>query len=663
MRLSTKYLDFTIDEDAGSAQFVVTENPSPVSPKSDFWRLILDDGFYTELPVFSHMQKGKVTPTEKGLTVIYDQLISEYGDAYPIRLSIHIDIEDDLFKFTSEIENRTENVRVNECFCPLAEFTQLCGNKKDDALFMPYGLGERKQDPWGFMDSEAMIKNYYAHNEYESCYHHNYPDTATMAWFGIQSAGRFLYMAKYDPDHRRCFLTVRQTIHSKPTNLMLAIDQFPMVRPGETLTTSPIMIGLLEGDWRRGAKRYRAYAESTFYTIPKKPEWIQHMTGWQRLIMRSQWGHDFFKPEDLPEVYRIGAEHGVHSMFLFGWWKSGFDRDYPDCYAEAMDGLEENIKKVQEMGGHVILDCLASCVDAKSKFYNELGGKDAQILDINGNVPPQHYTFPGFGELRISFGSRWLVSCCSGSKIWRDELMRIVRRLHELGGDCAFVDTYGARPSIPCFNDKHDHGPRVDEEWITRTKFFKEALSYCEDNHMVLGTEWPTDAAASYAHFIHGYPNVGFEDGSDLYPAMYRYTFPEVVTTNRHVRCSEGHFARQFKGAITAGLRLDAELYVCRATVDRDPKYAEMVKWYTDKLTEYAEFFMDGTYTVLDDRPFPKHMKRGEFISRDGSRVLRVLFNGSSHDETLYGVKLDPEEVRFDVFDLDTYLKMPGITR
>ena len=100
---------------------------------------------------------------------------------------------------------------------------------------------------------------------------------------------------------------------------------------------------------------------------------------------------------------------------------------------------------------------------------------------------------------------------------------------------------------------------------------------------------------------------------------------------------------------------------MCRATVDRDPKYAEMVKWYTDKLTEYAEFFMDGTYTVLDDRPFPKHMKRGEFISQDGTKILRVLFNGSDHHEKLYDAELEPEEVRFDVFELDTYMKMLGI--
>ena len=657
MRLRTEYLTFAIRDDASGAQFIVNEDQTAVSERSDFWRLILDDGYHTELTVHSYMQNGRVKETDSGLVVEYDQLISEYGEAYPIRLVIRIDIEDGLLRFTPEIKNATETVRVDECFCPLAEFTQLCGDKRNDALFMPFGLGERKQDPWGYLDSEEVISDYYSHNEVESYYHHFYPGTASMGWFGIESGNRFLYVAQYDPDHRYCYLTVRQTIHSDPTNLMIGIDHFPMTRPGECMTLSPVVIGMLEGNWRAGSKRYREWADRSFYSAPVKPAWVTEMTGWQRVIMRSQWGHDYYKPEDLPQMYLNGAKYGIHTLFLFGWFKGGFDRNYPDAFYEPMDGLIENIKKVQAMGGRVILHFLASGVDPHSDFYTKRGGDDVRILDINGNIPPVNYTFPALGELRINHGKRWVVSCCAGSRIWRRELMNIVRLQHSLGCDCVFADTYGGFPATPCFNDKHDHGPRVDEEWISRTKFLREAFEYTERQHIAFGSEWPTDAVASYVHFVHGLMNVHFRDGSDVFPAMFRYTFPEVITTEREIRCSEGRYERRLKGALTAGLRLDCELFVCRGTLDKDPKLAEAVKRYTDKLYEYREFFFDGQYTVLDDRLLPKHFKRGEYLSKDGTKVLRVLLNGSDHEDCAFDVGLAADEIRFDVFDLQDYLK------
>lgn len=661
MIISAGNLSFVINEDGSHAQFIVNNNQGQISEISDYWRLILDDGFYTELAVCSHMQKGRVTCSEKGMKIEYDQVVSEYGEVYPIRFSVNITVEDDLLKFSSSIYNQTENVRVNECLCPFVEFTKLCGEKEKDVLYMPHGLGERKLNPWGYMNSDQMVLNFYNHNEFESAYRLYYPGTASMSWFGIESGNEFLYMAKYDSDQRGCFLTVRQTIRSNPTNLMLSVNQFPATRSGEKMTLSPIFVGLLDGDWRKGAQRYRTWAESTFYNVPQKHEWVQHMTGWQRIIMRSQWGHDHFKPEDLPEVYRIGAQYGLHTIFIFGWWKGGFDRNYPDCYAEPLDGLAENIKKVQEMGGRIILVCLPISIDEQSDYYKNKGGDELQVIDINGNIPHQQFTFVGPGDLRITFGQRYLINCCSGTQRWRDELMGFVKQLNELGADCAFMDCYGVHPAMPCFNDKHEHGPRVDEDWISRKKFYREAVEYTKKQNIVLAAECVSDIASSFVQFLHGWLNVDFADGSDVFAPMFRYTFPEMITTLRGIRCSVGHYERQFKGALTAGLRVDAELYVCRATIDRDPEYARVVGWYTSKLAEYSEFFLDGQYTVLDGRWIPKHIRRGEYISQNGRKVLRVLLNASDYKEEVYGVDLEADEIRFDVFEKDEYLQMPGV--
>ena len=53
--IKTPNMAFEIDGDASNARFAFPRN---TARDKDFWRLILDDGDRTEIPVFSHAQKG-----------------------------------------------------------------------------------------------------------------------------------------------------------------------------------------------------------------------------------------------------------------------------------------------------------------------------------------------------------------------------------------------------------------------------------------------------------------------------------------------------------------------------------------------------------------------------------------------------------------------------
>ncbi len=657
MKVETKNLSFYIDESARDAKFILNESPAAASEGSDFWRLILDDGQRTEIPVFSSKQKGIVERTDAGLRIIYSRLVSEYGDSYQIYLEVLVTEEDGLLRFRPYLENLESDVRVNECFCPLADFTQLYGEKEKDVLYMPNGLGTRAPNPWKVL--EKMTGDYYAHNEYEIFWHLHYP-RATMSWLGIESGKHFLYMARYDEQMRHCFLTVRQRIHSEPLNLTLGIDHFPMARPGEALTLPAGVVGVLDGDWRTAADRYRKWADKAFYRAPDKAKWVQEMTGWQRVIMRSQYGEDYYKAEDLPRLYEIGAKYGIHTLFLFGWWKGGMDRDYPtyeEPYPGAFEALRDNIRKVRRMGGRVILECNAHFMDPTNPYYKEFG-REVEILDINGNEVRPAFGYPGHGEYRFTYGKKQFPLCCSGSERWRKKLLSVVKQMGELDPDCLFVDCFGACPYQPCFNDRHEHGPRVDEEWIGHRKFFDEAQEYCRQEGKVLAVEIVTDIAASYTQFIHGLINVDFRIDGSAFPQLFRYTFPEVITTDRGIRHEEGDFDRRLKSALVSGVRLDAELYVCRADLDRSPKYAAVAAYYTSVLEKYKEFMMLGTYTVIDTSPLPYYVKRGEYYDQARRRVLRILYNASDAPVTVCGRKLGGDEMVFDIFELEEYRGM-----
>ena len=67
MLFKTNYLNFEIDENGQNAAFFITGKEDKATVGSDFFRLILDDGLCTEIPVVSSMQKGRVTDENASL--------------------------------------------------------------------------------------------------------------------------------------------------------------------------------------------------------------------------------------------------------------------------------------------------------------------------------------------------------------------------------------------------------------------------------------------------------------------------------------------------------------------------------------------------------------------------------------------------------------------
>ena len=149
LSLKVPNMAFEINADATAAKFVLPRN---TAGNKDFWRLILDDGDRTEIPVFSHAQKGRAKIDGDTLTISYDRLVSAYGDAYDIGFVLTVRKTGDLLSFTPTIANRS-SVRVNECFAPLVYFNGIAGEKEKDVLYMPRSLGQRSPNPWAKMET------------------------------------------------------------------------------------------------------------------------------------------------------------------------------------------------------------------------------------------------------------------------------------------------------------------------------------------------------------------------------------------------------------------------------------------------------------------------------------------------------------------------------
>ena len=642
-------LNFSMDETARNAYFTIPGTSMKAPEKAVFWRLLIDDGLHTEIVAFSDAQSGKSSCKDGIMHICYDSIIARDGSVYNVALYIEIKEEDGLLSFQSTIENKDKRVRVNEFQCPIFEATELCGPHKSDVLYMPHATGRRLVDPWNGLKDHTT--QYMANDDLEITWAVPYP-RGSMAWMGIETGGNFLYIGRHDDKIRNCIFIARRNAPRLPDNkLGLTVAHLPAVRTGEKVSIAPVTIGLLPGDWREGAAKYRAWAEKSFYKTVEKNQWVQEMNGWQRLILRSQYGEDYYTFDDLPRLYEIGRKHGIHSLFLFGWWTEGMDIGYPEynMTQENREKLKENIAKVQSMGGHVILVCNANFVDTQTEYYKK-HGNDVTRIDMYGN---QYYVENGFSEysvMRRLYGARQFRHICYGSKEWQAQLIRQGEFMKEFSPHCIFYDILGAQPNSPCFNEKHEHGTRVDEDWIHRREVFERLVKLCDED--VLATEIVVDIASAYTQFIHSHDGFTPRDITERYfPQMFRQTFPEVILSNRGARDESDGYDRQLKIAFLMGMRFDVEIFRCRGHLDDVPAYANLVAELNRKRQQYKDFLIYGKFSLSDRNLLPKDLYCTEYESSNGKQRLRILFNDTEKPVKYRDVTLNPAEMRFDIFD------------
>ena len=586
--------------------------------RSDFWRIFLDTDEHRELGIFSSDQEEPSCRTEGNVTILsYPQLISEDGTRHSIALDVHIVHGGETTKYFAVIHNHAEIARVNELQLPFFDFDRLNSAPDDEVLYMPCSLGERVPNPRRFIRNGS-------HTEYMSADNrsiwriHDYGGSLTMSFMGVQSGNTFLYMTRQDPEFSLCSFCVGTTPRGEEMRLRLTVSHYPMVRPGETVMTPAVEAAVYEGDWRCGAAHYKKWTQS-WDPIPEKPDWVKNMTGWQRIIMKHQYGEIFLKYADLPDLWRAGSKYGIDTLLLFGWWKGRFDNGYPVYEPdEAMggeEGLKAAIREIQKMGGKVMLYTNGRLVDVKSDFYNEHGHEVCQI-DIDGNPYLEHYRFSNQGTMLRQYGYKTFATACQATDLWEKHLVDVSKRKLSLGADCVFFDQIGGAINRPCFNPNHKHGNRGANEGIWRVRNLDRVRELLAPEQ-ALATENVCDIFISRVHVVHGGCG-GCWTTPTQYPYMFRAIFPHIILSDRGLHDSRPGMRKHLNNAFIYGLIFDAGVYRCRGkSLDVDPVYAEHVKYLIDLKKKYACFFYEGTFVSERDYELPAGVVVAEYHYAD----------------------------------------------
>ncbi|MDD5728981.1 MAG: hypothetical protein PHV59_10495, partial [Victivallales bacterium] len=124
------------------------------------------------------------------------------------------------------------------------------------------------------------------------------------------------------------------------------------------------------------------------------------------------------------------------------------------------------------------------------------------------------------------------------------------------------------------------------------------------DPQFSLGIEWFIDVLAAQVDYVHNITGGCLVNNSDWlaagekpellsFPEWSRYTFPEVIISDREIR-DDSDIERRVNLGLLRGFRSDVEIYRCRATIAQTPHYQAYLKQANRLRDKYSELLLNG---------------------------------------------------------------------
>ncbi len=592
-----------------SIQFVIDENVKLISLKNlnsslDYagggalWRIIYSQGQELEKEIPYEECRASVKVSGSEIFISYAKL-----GTLAVELEIKVSVENDEVDFEASIKNNAEGIEIRELHFPIVKN---CALAKDQRLIWSHIGGQRINDP--YKEVLRHHTQYMAKDNYEVRMSSLYPGMAAANAFVFENGSDCLYFGSHD-------MSFQYTMHlmgATDKGLSPMMVKYPMISAGESWNCKGYVIAPYSGTWHVAAKKYRAWADAWF-----KPDTssklVRDINGWQRIIMRHQYGEIHYRYDQLEQVYKDGAAAGIDTIFMFGWNRDGHDAGYPEYEPDKSQGgfeaLKENIGKFRKAGGKVILYFNGQLIDMNTEFYHKKG-KYISVKKADGNEHMEVYPFGGNGTALREFGNKTFVTACPACKEWLEVLKSCVDEAVALGCDGVFFDQLGWL-SRPCYDKSHGHAVPLMAPVKAKADMLEKLRAHIKKvkPDMPIGIEWLSDLTAAHVDFVHNMD--GGNRASNDWQANgekpdYRnfmdwffYIFPEVRTTDREIR-DDTNIEPRVNRALRNGFRSDVEIYRCRRTIAETPNYAKYLKEANRLRDRYRHLILNGKFIDKD---------------------------------------------------------------
>ncbi|MFZ2654592.1 MAG: DUF6259 domain-containing protein [Victivallales bacterium] len=562
------------------------------------WRLYFqrDDEFDCEaLP----SSTPRIKTGKDSISLAFSSAIHN-GKPLAIKVEIKVRISGDESQWSMKVENNEPGIVIRESQFPLIGATNL--KEGQELLWSNFG-GER------ISDIRSSIRC--QHSQYMASDHlfigmsTTYPaKKAATNCFLLAGKDEGLYFGCHD----KSFEYTSHSLRLYGNDIEAGFIRYPTIKEGGSFSIDTFVLFPYFGSWHVGADKYRRWADSWFKPVTP-PEWIRKMNGWQRIIMRHQYGEKYYDYDQLPEIRSDGASAGIDALFMFGWWKGGMDNSNPNYIVDEKLGGErvliENISRFQRDGGSVILYSNGKLIDVTTDFYKTTG-KKISIKDALGVEVLEVYRFRGRGTFYANFRDRSFVTACPHLAEWLELLKGIADTAHRYGCKAVFYDQLG-KGDYPCCDESHGHPVpffAISKQKAEVCRLLREHIKRL-DPDMGFGVEWLSDVGAQHVDFIHSLS--GFCATSSDWMAtgekpqtwgfvdFFRYMFPEIIMSDREIR-DDTDIERRVNHCVLKGLRSDVEIYRCRRTITETPRYQSYLKKANSLRQRQEKFLLNGTY-------------------------------------------------------------------
>ena len=404
---------------------------------------------------------------------------------------------------------------------------------------------------------------------------------ATTNSFVLDGGTHGVYFGSHDKSFQITFHIAQANTADKSVDMMMV--KLPFLKRGTVFKCDDFILAPYTGSWHKGADIYREFLKNNI-PISECHERTRFFTGWERLILRTQYGENLFTYRDLPAVAAELKECGVDALLIFGWHKGGHDNDYPNyCVSESLGGFEEfkkAISEVKKLGIHVNLYSNGQLIDRTSEFYRSGAGQRSAIRDIRGVEECQRWGFSGRGIYNSYFGGRTLSRACPCADEMTQKLYEFIDLAVELGADGVFFDQLGSGDPI-CFSPDHGHEVPFTKIMTARRDMLLKLRDYAHSKGLTIGIEHASDITAGCVDYVHSFPGGAAVKGKivdGVKPFIptdfeyFRYIFPEAKISNREIR-DDNDIERRVNRMLLFDLQCDVEIKRCRATIGTTPHY------------------------------------------------------------------------------------------
>ncbi|MBU4460936.1 MAG: hypothetical protein KJ579_10240 [Verrucomicrobia bacterium] len=525
-------------------------------------------------------------------------------DVLGMSLVLTVRLDDGMVRFGCAISNAEPHTIIRELHYPLVG---ACHLPADHKLLTTQRGGQLFPEPKSRILAAGNNPPYMAPSQFYRQMDQKYPGHNSANCFALVGETQGLYLASHD-------LTFQDTWHGLRvypdaagafTALEFGLYKYPNCMHGQSWACDANVIAPYPGDWHQTSRLYRQWAD-TWWRPRAVPLWVRQMKGWQRVIFVHQYGEKFFNFADLNgRMRKAGESVGVNAVLAFGWWQAGMDNGYPDSYwvtdpAQGGDkAWAQAIAEFRTQGGRLMLYFNGKLIDEESAFYRSGVGKQICYLDNTGVPYTEQYRFKGLGTFTGHHNARTFVTADTGRTEWRTMLLKMADRAIGFGVDSVFYDQLGygeASANWDLSGEFPVPNTHLMADKAAALKTIHDYLDTKGNPDLALGTEHLTDVTAQHVDYIH---NITGATGPTDFTEWIRYTFPEVILSDREIR-DDTDIPRRVNHAMLKGLRNDIEIYRCRDLIDKTPIYQRYLAQINRLKDQYCDPLMLGLYRDTD---------------------------------------------------------------